>query len=242
MSGEGWPKQTGAEGLVIVALHAGVLVFLLQGRGEVRDLMARVAVPPDVSARRKLRVRVVSFVLLALAGFAPLTGCAGRDFSALRPGIEQGGHYIAGVPFYRQGEDSCGPAALASVASFWGQSVNVEQIKARVYLPELRGTLPMDMERFLREAGFRTVSSAGTLDELKARVRQNVPVICLLDLGFSLYRRPHYVTVIGFDDMKRVLVVHDGVNANKVTGYDTFMRKWGRAGNWMLVAVRETQS
>ncbi len=204
--------------------------------------MARMAALPDGSVPRSRRVRSISCVLLALTALASFTGCAERDFSALRSGIEQQGHYITGVPFYRQGEDSCGPAALASVASFWGQPVNMEQIKVRVYLPELRGTLPMDMERFLRETGFRTISSAGTLAELKTQVRNNVPVICLLDLGFSLYRRPHYVTVIGFDDVSEVLIAHDGVDANKVIRYEKFMKEWGRAGNWMLVATRGTQS
>jgi ABC-type bacteriocin/lantibiotic exporter with double-glycine peptidase domain len=203
--------------------------------------MARMAALPGFSVRRSRRVRSISCILLALTALASFTGCAERDFSALRSGIEQRGHYITGVPFYRQGEDSCGPAALASVISFWGQQVNMEQIKVRVYLPELRGTLPMDMERFLHERGFRTISSAGTLAELKKRVRDNVPVICLLDLGFSLYRRPHYVTVIGFDDMDGVLIVHDGMNANKVIGYAKFMKEWGRAGNWMLIALKETQ-
>lgn len=195
----------------------------------------------DASVRRKYRVRSI-FFLLALGILTSFFGCAGRDFSTLRSGIEERGHYIENVPFYRQEENSCGPAALASVASFWGQQVNVEQIKTRVYLPELRGTLPMDMERFLREAGFRTISSSGTLDELKTRVRENVPVICLLDLGFSIYQKPHYVTMIGFDDTKKVVIAHDGVNANTVIGYEKFMKEWGRAGSWMLVALPGTQT
>ncbi len=203
--------------------------------------MKQMAALPDVSVRRKWRVRSICF-LLALSTFASFFGCAGRDFSTLRTGIEERGHYIENVPFVRQGENSCGPAALASVASYWGQQADLAQIKARVYLPELRGTLPMDMERFMREEGFLTSSSSGTLDALKAQVRKNVPVICLLDLGFSLYRRPHYVTVIGFDDVSRALIAHDGVNANTVIGYEKFVKKWGRAGNWMLVVLPGTHS
>ncbi len=184
------------------------------------------------------RVRLSLMAVLSVTALATFGGCAGRDFSVIKPGIEQRGHYIVNVPFYTQDEDSCGPAALASVVSFWGQPVSLEEIKKKVYLSELRGTLPMDMERYLREAGFRTVSSSGTLEELKARVRENIPIICLLDLGFSVYRRPHYVTVIGFDDVNKVLITHDGVNANAVVGYEQFMKEWGRAGNWMVVALQ----
>ncbi len=176
-------------------------------------------------------------ILIAFLAIVPFTACAGRNFADLKPGLEERGHYIGNVPFFRQGENSCGPAALASVASFWGRQVSLDQIKASVYLAELRGTLPMDMERYLGDAGFKTTSSAGTLDELKASVRKNVPVICLLDLGFSLYRRPHYVTVVGFDEVNGVIIAHDGLTANRVIGYEKFTREWGRAGNWMLIAL-----
>ncbi len=203
--------------------------------------MARTASLTSAPLCRSLRACAAPFTLLAFAALVVLSGCAARDFSSLRPGIEGRGHYIADVPFYRQGEDSCGPAALASVASFWGEQVNVDAIRAKVYLPKLRGTLPMDMEKFLSESGFRTVSSAGTLDEVKARIRSNLPVICLLDLGFSLYRQPHYVTVIGFDDVNGVLIAHDGIRADAIIGYETFLREWGRAGNWMLVAWLEAK-
>ena len=185
-------------------------------------------------------VRIPVYILIALLMTGPLAGCAGRTFAELHPGLEKRGHYIEGVPFYRQEESSCGPAALASVAAFWGQLVDLDRIVAAVYLPELKGTLPMDMERYLRDRGFQTVSLAGTPDGLRDRIRSNVPVICLLDLGFGLYRRPHYVTVIGFDDAEKVFIVHDGLSANRVLGYDTFEREWGRGGNWMLVALPGT--
>jgi ABC-type bacteriocin/lantibiotic exporter with double-glycine peptidase domain len=175
------------------------------------------------------------FILIVLLMIGPVAGCAERSFADLRSGLETRGDYIEGVLFYRQEENSCGPASLANVASFWGQQVSLEQIVARVYLLELKGTLPMDMEKYLRDGGFETVSFSGTPAGLRDRIRGNVPVICLLDLGFGLY-----VTVIGFDDVGNVFVVHDGLTANRVIGYDTFIREWGRAGNWMLVALPGT--
>lgn len=179
----------------------------------------------------------VHYLLMAMLSAAFFTGCAARDFEALKPGLEGRGHYIEGVPFYRQEENFCGPAALAGVASFWGRQVSMDELVARVYLPQLRGTLPMDMEKYLRDSGFKTISRAGTLDELKAQVRRNMPVICLLDLGFSLYRRPHYVIVVGFDDVYEEFIAHDGLRENTMIGYKRFAGYWRRADNWMLVAV-----
>jgi hypothetical protein len=95
----------------------------------------------------------------------------------------------------------------------------------------------MDMENFAREAGFATASSSGTLDELKAYVRKGTPVICMLDLGFGPYRQPHYIIVIGFDDVNAVIIEHDGLKPNSLMGYDTFMKAWDRAGRWMLVIM-----
>jgi ABC-type bacteriocin/lantibiotic exporter with double-glycine peptidase domain len=163
------------------------------------------------------------------------SGCLGRIFSDLRPGLETRGYYIEGVPFYRQSESTCGPAALASILAFRGRPESLERITEAIYLPELRGTLPMDMEKFAQDAGFKTTSSSGTLDGLKAYVRNGIPVICMLDLGFSLYRKPHYISVIGFDDVNAVVIGHDGLTPNSLIGYEKFDAKWGRAGHWMLV-------
>jgi ABC-type bacteriocin/lantibiotic exporter with double-glycine peptidase domain len=180
--------------------------------------------------------RVLFFFLLPAVVTITISGCAARNFSAIRPGIEGRGHYIDGVPFYRQQEYSCGPAALASILAYWGRPVDLGQITAAVYIPKLRGTLPTDMENFMRNVSFETISATGTLEEIKSDIRKGLPVICLLDLGFSLYRQPHYVTVLGFDDVNAVLIVHDGLQANRVITYGSFEKEWSRAGHWMLTA------
>jgi hypothetical protein len=179
--------------------------------------------------------RPVLFLGLVLLATCFVSACAGKDFNALRPGLETRGYYIEGVPFYRQSEATCGPAALAGILAFRGRPESLERITDAVYLPELRGTLPMDMERFAREAGFKTTSSHGTLGELKASIRKGTPVICLLDLGFGLYHRPHYVSVVGFDDVSAVIIAHDGRTPNSLIGYEKFDKAWTRAGRWMLV-------
>jgi ABC-type bacteriocin/lantibiotic exporter with double-glycine peptidase domain len=169
-----------------------------------------------------------------------ITGCGGKSFASIRSGIETRGHYIEGVPFHRQSESTCGPAALASILSFWGRPVDLEHITVDVYLPKLRGTLPMDMENYARESGLKAKSSAGTLKELKVYIGKGIPVICLLDLGFGFYQRPHYVTVIGFDDVNEVIVQHDGLNPDRVVSYAKFNKAWTRAGSWVLVITPQS--
>jgi hypothetical protein len=186
----------------------------------------------ESSKERNYLFLLVFAILLVIVPW----GCSEKKFATIQTGLAKKGHFIYGVPFFKQRDSSCGPAALASVTSYWGKKVSMDQVIAKVYLPQLQGTLPMDMESFLREHGFKTESLAGSLDELKEQVKKDVPVICLIDLGFSVYRRPHYVTVIGFDDDDTVVIVHDGLKAQRVISYEQFLKEWGRAGNWMLVA------
>ena len=176
------------------------------------------------------------FLLGPLAAFfVALPGCGAASFEAIRSGLDARGHYIEGVPFVKQTEYDCGPAALASVLSFRGKATDLERITASIYLPRLRGTLPMDLERYAKDQGFTTASSAGTAAALKTAVRSGIPVICLLDLGFWFYRQPHFVTVIGFDDRNDLFIMHDGATPNKTMLYEDFEKKWARAGYWMIV-------
>lgn len=162
-------------------------------------------------------------------------GCGAMNFDAMRPGIEARGHYIDGVPFIRQTDNDCGPAALAGVLAYHGRPADLDAIAAAIYLPRLRGTLPMDLEQYARTSGFQTRSSGSTLEDLKTAIRGNEPVICLLDLGMGPYRQPHYVTVTGFDDINALFVMHDGEAANRTMTYTAFGKYWQRAGNWMIV-------
>lgn len=176
------------------------------------------------------------FLLGAVATFVlAMSGCGAKSFDAIRPGLETRGHYIEGVPFVRQTEYDCGPAALASVLSFRGKAADLERITASVYLPQLRGALPMDLERYAKDEGFKTSSAAGTAAALKTAIANNIPVICLLDLGFGFYRQPHFVTVIGFDDENGLFIMHDGAIPNRAMAYEAFEKKWLRAGKWMIV-------
>ena len=176
------------------------------------------------------------FLLGALTAFiAALSACGATSFDAIRSGLEARGHYIEGVPFVKQTEYDCGPAALASVLSFRGKAVDLARITASVYLPQLRGTLPMDLERYAQDDGFKTSSFAGNTAALKTAIGSNNPVICLLDLGFWFYRQPHFVTVIGFDDGNGLFIMHDGGTPNKTMVYEDFEKKWARAGNWIIV-------
>lgn len=190
---------------------------------------------PDGKNTKAVNSILSAHGLFLLGVIVLAAGCGGKSFEAIKPGIEARGHYIEGVPFVKQTEYDCGPAALAGILAFYGRPVDLETITASIYLPKLRGTLPMDLERYATNAGLKTASSGGTTDALRSAVRSNTPVICLLDLGFGPYKQPHYVTIIGFDDGNGLFIMHDGETANATMTYEKFAKAWTRAGNWMIV-------
>lgn len=164
-----------------------------------------------------------------------VSGCTVLEFGQMGAVPDSDGRYIVGVPFFKQSGNDCGPAALASVLSYYGVAVSLPEITAAIYIPKLRGTLPFDMELYAKSRGLPVRSMKGDLTTIRSWIEQGAPVICLIDMGFWVYRRPHYVTVIGYDDSKGVLIMHNGAAPDRTASINSFEQAWQRAGNWMLV-------
>ena len=145
---------------------------------------------------------------------------------------------IEGVPFIQQDSQFCGPAALASVLSYYGAPVDQKIIGSRVYSEKLQGALITDLERYARDAGFETNSGQGTVEGLKAEIDRQAPRDCPGRSGFlgpledALPRR--------FRLWRRGVHAHDGFSASKRYRYDEFREIWGKMGNaYLLVYKRQ---
>jgi predicted double-glycine peptidase len=143
---------------------------------------------------------------------------------------------IEGVPFIRQDSQFCGPSSLASVMTFHGFPADQKTIGAAVYSEKLQGALITDLERYARQKGFETKSGRGTVEGLKTEIDRKQPVIVLVDLGFWVVSKPHYLVVIGYDD--EGFTAHDGFEASKRYHYDEFREIWGKMGNAYLLIYR----
>jgi ABC-type bacteriocin/lantibiotic exporter with double-glycine peptidase domain len=143
---------------------------------------------------------------------------------------------IEGVPFEKQDSQFCGPASLASVMTFHGVPEDQKTIGAAVYSEKLQGALITDLERYARQKGFETKSGRGTAEELKAEIDRKRPVIVLVDLGFWVVSKPHYLVVIGYDD--EGFTAHNGYTPGNRYPYDRFGAIWGRMGNAYLLLYR----
>lgn len=159
-------------------------------------------------------------------------GCA-TNIINIKESINQNpktGFYINKVPFFPQKRYYCGPAALASIMNFYGVSISEEETASAVYNPNLNGTLPIDILIFARTKGFDAVYSQKNLEEIKNEISTGKPVILFLDLGYFFYPVKHYIVATGYNDEKGYLVVHSGIEKDKIFSYKEINKAWEKTG------------
>jgi ABC-type bacteriocin/lantibiotic exporter with double-glycine peptidase domain len=145
-------------------------------------------------------------------------------------------HVIEGVPFVKQDSQYCGPASLASVLNYYGDSVDQKTIGKDIYCEKLKGALITDLENFARARGFKTRSGTGRLEDIRSALSDGIPVIVLVDQGFWVVSRLHYLVVFGYDDGD--FIAHDGYQASQRYPCAEFQKLWTKAGSTYLLVYR----
>jgi len=168
---------------------------------------------------------------LAVACLAVLAGCAtpGQRPVPVTPEAAR----IENVPFFPDDTDQCGPSTLASVLSFWDRPTPPDVLRSEIYLPNIKGTLPMDLLPAVESRGLKATVTNGTLEDLQRHVREGRPVLAYFDLGLAMVTRGHYVVVTGFDG--EGIHAHSGKKPDSRISYRKLERIWGRTDRWMLV-------
>jgi len=144
-------------------------------------------------------------------------------------------HRIRAVPLAEKTSNWCGPAALAAVLNYHGETVSAQEIAEEIYLPHHRGSLNLDLLIYAREHGFEACAGEGSRAALKEAVSRDRPVVCMLRKHSLLVGRNHFVVVRGYNAQKQLWFIDSGNGKEEtVTGRD-FLRGWQDCGNWMLV-------
>jgi len=176
-------------------------------------------------------------VLAVTALLIGVTGCATLSSEEKRADGAAGTVLIEGVPFFPQEKHYCGPASLAAVMSYYGLTVSQEEVAEETYLPNLLGTLPLDMLLYAKERGFQTTSYRGDMDDVKKQLALGRPVILFLNLGFSFAPRGHYIVAIGYDDSSSSIIAHSGRERAGRIPYKKLERFWSRTGYTTLLIL-----
>jgi ABC-type bacteriocin/lantibiotic exporter with double-glycine peptidase domain len=145
-------------------------------------------------------------------------------------------YVINDVPFVVQDSQYCGPASLSSVLSYYGDPLDQKTIGKAVHSPKLQGALITDLENYGRGRGFQTKIGRGRSVDIKAFLSEGKPVIVLVDLGFWVMSRPHYLVVYGYNEQG--FLAHNGFKASQLYLYEEFDEIWERAGRSFLLVYR----
>ena len=159
-----------------------------------------------------------------------LWGCAaaGRSLPAADVQI------IVGVPPFGEQTrgDDCAGVALASLLGHAGVAVPAAEIDAAVYDPRLGGALLPDLERFAAKVGAKPRSGRGSVAQMHRLLQAGRPVLVPIDLGWGLWRRPHYVVVYGAGvDSVLMHVRRDDVREMLLSEFE---RRWSAMGRLYL--------
>jgi ABC-type bacteriocin/lantibiotic exporter with double-glycine peptidase domain len=145
-------------------------------------------------------------------------------------------HSIDGVPFVLQNSQYCGPASLSSVMAYYGEADDQNMIGKSVYHTQLKGSLITDLENYAKKRGFHAKTGIGAEADIKGFILNNRPVIVLVDLGFWVISKPHYLVVYGFNETG--FLAHNGFKMAQVYPFSEFENIWSKAGKSYLLIFR----
>lgn len=144
---------------------------------------------------------------------------------------------LSEVPFFPQQKYHCGPAALAGVMNYRGVEVLPDQLADLVYVPELKGSLQVEIVAAARQFDLLPVRLNGRLESLLREVAAGNPVFLLQNLGLDLYPVWHYEILVGYDLDQRQMILRSGVHRRITREFALFEKTWQRAGHWALAVV-----
>lgn len=172
---------------------------------------------------------LVPYILIIL-----ISGCAQREVAS----ESHSDVVIDNVPFVKQKDKFCGPAAMASVMQFYGQNIDQNTIAEVIYTPQLNGALISDMENFAKDNGYSVISTNGNFEVLKSYLDNKHPVILLVDKGKWKVSVPHYYVAYGYNDEKETVILHTGFNRGEEMSIEKLNQEWIKMNRLMLVLTK----
>ena len=139
---------------------------------------------------------------------------------------------IEDVPFHPQEAYQCGPASLAGVLNYWNVNVSPKEIASEIYSKSAQGTLNIDMVLYAEKRGLKARQYRGSLEDIKSKIDAGYPLIVLVDEGFFVYQKNHFMVVIGYGG--EAILANSGREQRKFFPVKDFLRSWERTKFWTL--------
>ena len=177
---------------------------------------------------------LASCLLLTIAGCAavPQTLQLSKNSSDLPRKV-----LLDEVAFFPQVKYQCGPAALATVLNCSDIDVVPDSLIDKVYIPERKGSLQIEMIATARSFGMLTYPLEKQLRALLTELAAGNPVLVFQNLALSIWPQWHYAVAVGYDLDSGELILRSGTYREHRLSLATFERTWQRGGHWAYVVM-----
>jgi ABC-type bacteriocin/lantibiotic exporter with double-glycine peptidase domain len=167
------------------------------------------------------------FLLLSLVFFS----CA--SFPDTR--LTGNSYLIENVPFYPQEAFQCAPSSMAGVLNYYDMAVSPETIADEIYSKGARGSLGIDLVIFAEKQNVKVRHYEGSIRDIKNNIDSRQPLIVMVDYGFWVFQRNHFMVVIGYNEQG--VIVNSGREQRKFLAFEKFLASWERTDFWTLLAT-----
>ena len=149
------------------------------------------------------------------------------------------------VPFIKQTVEGCGSASVAMLLQYWSahgtqiapEREDAEAIQKQLHSRKGHGIYASDLERYLRESGFRVFALRGEWSDLRDHLSKGRPLILSIEPGGS-HAPLHYVVATGMDWHRDAVFVNDPARGKLLRiERAEFEKEWLAAKNYLLLAV-----
>lgn len=175
---------------------------------------------------------------------AVVFAAAGHFVLAQEPDNDKAGIWLD-VPFIKQTVEGCGSASIAMLLQYWsahGTQIAAERedadaIQKQLYSRKGHGIYASDLERYLRDTGFRVFALRGEWSDLRDHLSKGRPLILSIEPGGS-HAPLHYVVATGMDWQRDAVFVNDPARGKLLRiERAEFEKEWQAAKNYLLLAV-----
>jgi ABC-type bacteriocin/lantibiotic exporter with double-glycine peptidase domain len=149
------------------------------------------------------------------------------------------------VPFIKQTVEGCGSASIAMLLQYWSahgtqiasEREDADAIQKRLYSRKGHGIYASDLEKYLRESGFRVFALRGQWGDLREHLSKGRPLILSIEPGGS-HAPLHYVVATGIDWQREAVFVNDPARGKLLRiERAEFEKEWQATKNYLLLAV-----
>ena len=180
---------------------------------------------------RPAGVLALVLMLLMLAGCAATPRLDDATRAAVAPRV-----LLDDVPFHGQRDYQCGPASLAMTLQHTGVETGVDALIPQVFTPGREGSVQPEMLATVRRHGRIPFVIEGRLDALLTELDAGHPVVVMQNLSLPAWPLWHYAVAIGYDLEAQEMILHSGMEAQRVESFRPFDATWARSDRWAFVA------